>query len=75
MKYSPRTFKNVKMSSFLHFLFYIAIISGVTRGLSLAGKFSEEWPTSHCMGLTSQHSEKKTWEVMVNSVVDGYTKP
>ena len=46
------------MSSFLHFLFYIAIISGVTRGLSLAGKFSEEWPTSHCMGLTSQHSEK-----------------
>jgi len=29
--------KNVKMSS-SHFLFYIAIISGVTKGLSQGGK-------------------------------------
>jgi len=49
MKYSLRTFENV-----LHcaFLFYIAIISGVTRALSQGGKFSEKGPTS-------QHSEKK----------------
>jgi len=39
MKQSPRTFKNVKISSFLHFLFYIAvIISGVAKGLSQGGK-------------------------------------
>jgi len=38
MKQSPRTLKNVKISSYLHFLFYIAIISGVTRGLSQGGK-------------------------------------
>jgi len=34
MKLSPRTFKNVKISSFSHFLFYIAIISGVIKELS-----------------------------------------
>jgi len=28
------------MSSFLHFLFYIAVISGVTRALSQGGKLS-----------------------------------
>jgi len=31
MKYSPWTFKKFKIASFLHFLFYIAIIRGVTR--------------------------------------------
>jgi len=35
MKDSPRTFENVKMSSFWHFIFYMAIISGVTRGLGV----------------------------------------
>jgi len=34
MKYSSKTFRNVKISSFLHFVFHIATISGVTRGLS-----------------------------------------
>jgi len=58
MKYSPRTFENVKMFSFLHFLFWIAIISGVTRTLSQGGKLSKKWPTGHCAGPTSQHSEK-----------------
>jgi len=39
MKLSPRTFKNVKTSSFSHFLFYIgAIISSVTEVLTLGGK-------------------------------------
>jgi len=28
------------MTSFLHFLFYIAIISGLTRALSQGGKLS-----------------------------------
>jgi len=28
----------VKISSFLHFLFHIAIIGGVTKGLSHSGK-------------------------------------
>jgi len=46
-KYSPRTFKNIKMSSFLHFLFYIAVISGVTRDLSQGGKFYQKGPTGH----------------------------
>jgi len=59
MKYSQRTSKNVKMSSFSDFLFYVAVSSGVPRGLSLAGKFSLEGPTGHCTGPTSQYSEKK----------------
>jgi len=40
IKYSPSTFKYVKMSSFFHFLFYIVIISTATRGLSQGGKLS-----------------------------------
>jgi len=43
MKYSPRTFENVKMSS-LHFLSYIVIISGVIRGLNQGGKLREKRP-------------------------------
>jgi len=43
MKYSPRTFENIQMSFFLHILFYIALISGVTRGLSQDGK-GAHWP-------------------------------
>ena len=73
MKYSPRTLENVKMSSFLHFLFCTVIISGVTRALSQGGKFSWKGPTGHCTGPTSQHSEN-IWEVMVNLGVDSYAK-
>jgi len=47
------------MSSFLHFLFYIAIISIVTRGLRQGGKFSKKGPTGYCTGPASQQSEKK----------------
>jgi len=59
IKYSPRTFKNVKMSSFLHFLFYIAVIHCVTRGLIQGGKLSWKGLTGHWTGPTSQHSAKK----------------
>jgi len=44
MKYFSRTFKNVKMSSFLHSLFDIVIISGVTRGLSQGGNLTKTGP-------------------------------
>jgi len=44
MKYSPRTFKNVKVSSFFHLLFDIVIISGVTRGLSQGGNLTKRDP-------------------------------
>jgi len=37
MKYSLRTFENILLFAFL---FYIAIISGVTRALSQGGKLS-----------------------------------
>jgi len=57
MKYSPRTFENFKMSS-LHFLSYIVIISGVTRGLNHGGKLREKGHTGQCTRLTTQHSEK-----------------
>jgi len=40
------------MSSVLHFLFYLAVLSGATGGLSQGGKLSQKEPTS-------QHSEKK----------------
>ena len=73
MKYSPRTFENVKMPFVLHFLIYIAIISGVTRALSQCGKLSWRGPTGHCTRPTSQHSEQ-TWETMVNPDVDSYAK-
>jgi len=50
--------KNVEMSSFLQFIFYIAIISGVAKGLRQGGKHRQEGPTGHCPGSTIQHSEK-----------------
>jgi len=58
MKYYLRIFETVILFAFL---FYIAIISGVTRALSQGGKLSQKGPTGHCTGPTSQHS-KKTWE-------------
>jgi len=36
-------------------------------------KYLWKGPTGHCTEPTSQHSEK-TWEVMVNPYVDGYTE-
>jgi len=42
----------------LHFLSYVVIISGVTRGLNQDGKLREKRPTGRCAWLTSQHSEK-----------------
>ena len=66
MEYSPSTFKNVKMSSFLHLLFDIVIISAVTRGLSQGGNLAKTDPLAS--------TQKKTWETMVNLDVDGYTK-
>jgi len=42
IKYSPRTFKNVKMSSFLHLLFDIGVISDATIGLSKAGNLAKK---------------------------------
>jgi len=44
MKYSPRKFKNVKMSSFLHLLFDMVIINGVTRGLSQGANLAKRGP-------------------------------
>jgi len=44
MKYSARKFKNVKMSSYLHLLFDIVIISGVIRGLSQSGNLAKRGP-------------------------------
>jgi len=44
MKYPPRTFKNFNMSSFLHLLFNIVIISGVTRGLIQGGNLAKSGP-------------------------------
>jgi len=73
MKYSPRTFKNVRMSSFLHFLLYVAIISGVTRGLSLAKKFDKRGPLATVRGPLP-NIQKKISEMMLNPGVDGYTK-
>jgi len=61
MKYSLGTFENILLFAFL---FFIAIINGVTRALSQGGKRSWKEPTGHCTGPTSQHSEK-TWETMV----------
>jgi len=52
MKYSPRTFKNVKISSFLHLLFDIGIISGVTKGLSQGGNLDKK-------GLLASTQKKK----------------
>ena len=49
MKYYLRTLENVLLFAFL---FYIAIISGVTRALCQGGKIFLKGPTS-------QHSEKK----------------
>ena len=47
------------MSSYVHFLFYVAIISTVTRSLSQGGKLSYKGTTGYCTGPTSQQSEKK----------------
>jgi len=52
MKYSPRTFKNVQISSFLHLLFDIGIISGVTKGLSQGGNLDKK-------GLLASTQKKK----------------
>ena len=54
------------MSSFLHLLFDIGIISGVTSGLSQGGNLAKK-------GLLAS-TQKKTWEMKVNLDVDGYTK-
>jgi len=72
MKYSLRTFENILLFAFL---FYTAIISGVSRALSQGGKLSWKGPTGQCTGptTTSQHWEE-TWETMVNPDVDSYAK-
>jgi len=49
-----------KTSSFLHFISYIAIISGVTRALSQGGKLS--WKGATVQGPLS-NTRKKTWEM------------
>jgi len=55
----------MSMSSFLHLLFDIVIISGVTRGLIQGGKLAKRGPLASI--------QKTTWEMMVNLDVDGYT--
>jgi len=65
MKYSLRAYKNVKMSSFSRFLFYLVIISGVTRGFSQGGNLAKRGP------LVS--TQKRNLEMMVNQDVDGYS--
>jgi len=40
----------------------------------LEGKLSWKRPVGLCRRPTSQHAGKKTWEIMVNPGVDGYTK-
>jgi len=64
------TLKNVKISSFLHFLFYIAIISGVTKVLSQGGKLRLKGPLATAQG-SLPNTQKKTWEMMVNPDVGG----
>jgi len=54
------------MSTILHFLFYLIIISGVTRGLSQGGNLAKRNPLAS--------TQKKNLEMMVNLGVDGYTK-
>jgi len=54
------------MSSILHFLFYLVIISGVTRGLIQGGTLAKRGPLAS--------TQKKNLEMMVNLDVDGYTK-
>jgi len=66
MKYSLRTLKNVKMSSFSHFLFYLVIISGVTRSFSQGGNLAKRGPLAS--------TQKRNLEMMVNLDVDGYFK-
>jgi len=62
--------QNVKMVSFLHFFFYMAIISGVIRGLSQ--NLAERGPLDTVRGPLANNKKKR--EIMVNPVVDGYTK-
>jgi len=47
-----------KYPALFTFLFYIAVMSGVTKGLSQGGKLRLKGPTGHCTGYTSQHSDK-----------------
>jgi len=54
------------MSSFSHFLFYLVIISGVTRGFSLGGNLAKRGPLAS--------TQKKIIEMMVNLDVDDYSK-
>ena len=61
-----RTFKNVKMFSFSHFLFYLVIISGVTTGFSQGGNLAKRG--------TLASTQKRNLEMMVNLDVDGYSK-
>ena len=49
--WSSRTFKNVKISSFLHFLFYTTIISDVTKGVRHGGKLRQNGPTGQLYGV------------------------
>jgi len=58
MKYSPITFKNVKMSSFLHFVFYIAI-RNVTRLLSKDRNVSKKGPLASVRGPLANNQKKK----------------
>jgi len=46
------------MSSFSHFLFYLVVISGVTRGFSLGGNLAKRGPLAS--------TQKRNIEMMVN---------
>jgi len=67
MKWSPRTLKNVKISSFLHFLFYIAVISGVTKGLSQVANLDKRDPLTTVRGPRADTQTKldKWWRIWV----------
>jgi len=49
-------------------------VQSTNQSFETEGELSWKRPTGLCRRPTSQHSEKNTWEMMVNPDVDGYTK-